>query len=53
MWNPRNSLKKENAPAGNKDLSNGNQLMQALVKPHRQKLNPYGRSLPIRIQLYV
>lgn len=24
MWNPRNSLKKENAPAGNKDISNGN-----------------------------
>ena len=49
MWNPRNIPKKENAPAGDKDISTLTKLMQALVKPHRQKLNPYGRSLSIRI----
>ncbi len=50
MWNPRNIPKKENAPAGNKDISNTLiKTYAGSVKPHRQNLNPYGRSLPIRI----
>lgn len=30
MWNPWNILKKENAPAGNKDISNTRQNLSRL-----------------------
>ena len=42
MWNPQNIPEKENAPAGNKDISTLNKTYAALVKPHRQKFNLTG-----------